>query len=147
MSFQITISPSKRAAARFVSRVRRAIQQALAEENIKSGVSQSDIAREIGVNRSVVSREIRGHKDLTLSRVAELASALGRVPTFSLPEKEQVVGSNSLRSREALSNSPRLSPIFMGAPNGGVSPVSNAATNLKPQPNTPNPVKILETVS
>lgn len=85
-SFQITITPKARAAGRFVSQVRRAIQKALAEEQQKSGTTQSHIARMIGVDRSVISREIRGHKDLTLSRVAEIAWALGRKPIFELVE-------------------------------------------------------------
>src|ERR1041385_4981943 len=84
MSLQITITPKERTAGRFVSRVRRSIQKALAEENAKTGLTQSDIARAIGVNRSVISREIRGHKDLSLSRVAEIAWALGRRPFFDL---------------------------------------------------------------
>ena len=95
MSFQVTITPSRRAAARFVSHVRRAIQKALAEETQRTGVTQSDLARAIGVNRSVVSREIRGHMDLTLSRVAELAWALGRKPVFELAEPRISMGSNS----------------------------------------------------
>lgn len=86
MSLQITISPKERVAGRFVSRVRRAIQKALAEEHVKNGTTQSDLARAIGINRSVVSREIRGHKDLTLSRVAELAWALGRHAVIELRE-------------------------------------------------------------
>jgi transcriptional regulator with XRE-family HTH domain len=93
-SFQITIIPSKRAAGRFISKVRRSIQKALAEEERETGISQSDIARAIGVNRSVVSREIRGHKDLTLSRVAEIAWALGRKPVFDLPKETRPKRSN-----------------------------------------------------
>jgi transcriptional regulator with XRE-family HTH domain len=60
--------------------VRRELQKALAEEAQKRGLTQSGLARAIGVNRSVISRELRGHKDLSLSRVAELAWALGRAP-------------------------------------------------------------------
>jgi transcriptional regulator with XRE-family HTH domain len=94
MSYQITISPNKRAAARFVALVRRSLQRALAEEEKKRGLSQSDLARAIGVNRSVISREMRGHKDLPLSRVAELAWAMGRKPIFDLIERAVPVGSN-----------------------------------------------------
>jgi transcriptional regulator with XRE-family HTH domain len=94
MSLQITITDKERAAGRFVSRVRRALQKALAEERAKTGITQSDIARKIGVNRSVISREIRGHKDLTLSRVAEIASALGRRPSFELLEVMTQQGAN-----------------------------------------------------
>lgn len=93
-SFQITITPSRRAAGQFVSRVRRAIQKALAEEAEKHGTTQSDLARAIGVNRSVISREIRGHKDLTLGRVGELAWALGRVPSFELLEGNVTIDPN-----------------------------------------------------
>lgn len=93
-SFQISITPSKRAAGRFVSRVRRALQKALAEEAEKRDLTQADLARAIGVNRSVIHRELRGHKDLTLGRVAELAWALGRRATFDLPEQALPQGSN-----------------------------------------------------
>lgn len=85
-SFQTTTSSNKRAAARFIGRVRRALQLALIEEAKKRGLTQSDIARELGVHRSVINRELRGEKDLTLGRVGELAHVLGRRPEFHLPE-------------------------------------------------------------
>ena len=94
MSFRITISRKDQVAARFVSWVRRAIQKAFAEEAYTRGLTQSDLARAIGVNRSVISREIRGYKDLSLSRVAELAWALGRRPVFTLEEPLVKQGSN-----------------------------------------------------
>ena len=94
-SFQITLSPSKRAAGRFVYGVRRALQKALAEEQAKRGLTQTALARAIGVHRSVINRELRGKKDITLGRVAELAWALGRKPAFSLPEVVQLAGANT----------------------------------------------------
>ena len=96
MSFRITISPNDQAAGRFVSRVRRELQKALAEEAQRRGLTQSDLARAIGVNRSVISRELRGHKDLSLSRVAELAWALGRRPVFELVEAVPAQAETSL---------------------------------------------------
>lgn len=95
-SFQITITPKERAAGRFVSRVRRALQKALAEEANERGINQSDIARLIGVNRSVISREIRGHKDITLSRVGELVWAMGGMPFFEIrwPNARQGLNAN-----------------------------------------------------
>ncbi len=93
-SFQISITPSRRVAARFVSGVRRALLKALEEENKKSGLKQADLARAIKVHRSIINRELRGQKDMTLGRVAELCWALGRVPTFSLPEAKNGNGSN-----------------------------------------------------
>lgn len=95
-SFQISISPSRRVATRYISRVRRAIQKAYAEEHHSSGLTQSEIARRIGVHRSVINRELRGQKDLTLGRVAELAYALGREPFFELRTPEEHAGENVL---------------------------------------------------
>lgn len=96
-SFQISITPSRRAAGRFIAKVRRSIQKALADEEAKGndGIRQADIARAIGVNRSVIHREIRGHKDLTLGRVAELAWALGYEPDFVLRRIELEQGCNA----------------------------------------------------
>jgi transcriptional regulator with XRE-family HTH domain len=95
-SFQISVTPSRRAAGRLITRVRRAIQKALAEQKIESGLTQSDIARAIGVHRSVINRELRGQKDLTLGRVAELSWALGRDIVFELRKPEIAHGQNNL---------------------------------------------------
>lgn len=100
-SFQTPLTPSKRAAARLVSRVRRAILKAYAIEQQKTGVSQSEIARRIGVHRSVINRELRGTADLTLSRVGQLAEALGREAVFELREKTVPTGSNRPLSQAA----------------------------------------------
>ena len=111
-SFQISLTPSRRAAARFVTRVRREVQKALAEENAKTGITQSEIARKIGVHRSVIHREIRGNEDLTLGRLAELAWALGRQPLFLLREPSAADGSN-IESTEP-------EPEVITKPNSGV---------------------------
>lgn len=94
-SFRTTISPSKRASARFIGRVRRALQQALIEEGKKRGLTQSDIARELGVHRSVINRELRGEKDITLGRVGEFARALGRRVEFSLQPISELGGNHA----------------------------------------------------
>lgn len=94
-SFQIAISPSKRAAGRFISKVRRALQRALVEEQAITGINQSAVAEAIGVHRSVVSRELNGRQDITLGRVAELAWAMGREIEFQLVKPEQEMGANA----------------------------------------------------
>ena len=76
VSFQISLTPSRRAAGRFINEVRRKLQKALVEEAERTGLTQSDIARELNVHRSVINRELRGYKDITLGRVAELAHAM-----------------------------------------------------------------------
>jgi len=104
-SFQIAISPSKRAAGRFISRVRRTLQRALMEEAHVNGINQSQIAKAISVHRSVVSRELNGRQDITLGRVAELAWALGRDIEFNLVVPRVPLGTNALPSTKATSDS------------------------------------------
>lgn len=83
-SFRIAISPSRSSAARFIASTRQELIKALVQESAKRGLTQSDIAREIGVHRSVINRELRGYKDITLGRIGELAHALGRKPRLVL---------------------------------------------------------------
>lgn len=111
-SFRISVTPSRRAAARFIMSVRRTIQKALAEEEKKRGLKQTDIARAIGVHRSVINRELKGRKDITLGRVAELAWAMGRVPVFDLPvEEANIVRSNLRRADVAAIGTQNIVPI------------------------------------
>lgn len=93
-SFQLQIKPSRRAAARFVGKVRRALQAAVVEDRVRTGMTQSKIAEAIGAHRSVISRELNGRQDITLGRVAELAWALGREIDFELRVPEAEVGQN-----------------------------------------------------
>jgi Transcriptional regulator, contains sigma factor-related N-terminal domain len=93
-SFRISITPSRRIATRFIDKVRRALQRAYAEEESARGLTQSEIAKNIGVHRSIINRELRGQKDMTLGRVAELAYAMGREPIFELRYPVVAPGAN-----------------------------------------------------
>jgi len=84
-SFQLSVSPHRRAAAKFIALVRRRIQSAYAE---RSDLTQTAIANELGIHRSVVNRQLRGYQDMTLGRVAELAFVLGFEPEFHLVRPE-----------------------------------------------------------
>lgn len=87
-SYQIFLTRHERAAGRFIAMVRRALQQALAEEHAARGVTQSSIASALGVNRSVIHRQIMGLEDISLGRVAAIAEELGRTAAFSLTKLE-----------------------------------------------------------
>lgn len=95
-SFQISLTPSRRAATRFIGSVRRALQKALVDEGKKSGLTQAEVARRIGVHRSIINRELRGVENLSLGRVAELAWAMGRKPTLELVETAAPSGANHI---------------------------------------------------
>ncbi|HEY2527039.1 MAG TPA: hypothetical protein VGJ20_03660 [Xanthobacteraceae bacterium] len=93
-SYQISLTPYKRIAGRFIAAVRREIQKALAEEHAANRVTQASIAAELGVNRSVIHRQIMGFENLTLGTVGEIAGVLGREPFFTLLPHSVVAGSN-----------------------------------------------------
>jgi len=108
-SFQISISRTKRTGGRFAAKVRRELQKAFAEEQRARGLKQADLARELGVHRSVVNRQLIGVENLTLVRVGELAEALGREPDFILRKPESAIGANHIAIR---SQSPVTSTEF-----------------------------------
>ena len=94
-SFRLSITPHKAAGARFIARVRRELQKALAEEHASPRkLTQAEIARVLGVHRSVINRQLLGVENLTLGRVGELACVLGREPEFVLREPEEIPGAN-----------------------------------------------------
>lgn len=86
MSFRISLTPYRRAAARFVGDVSRGLQRALAEEEARRGLKQADIARALDVDRATITRQIHGEQNMTLARVAELAWAMGRKAEVTFPE-------------------------------------------------------------
>jgi len=124
-SFQISIEPNRRAAARFVGQVRRALQKAFVEEQQKRGISQSDIARALGVHRSVINRELKGFKDLTLGRVAEIAWVLGRKPVFNVSDTQVQANANY----QVTPIKPRIQPTYSKAASPIEPPFYNPLQN------------------
>jgi transcriptional regulator with XRE-family HTH domain len=98
--------------------------KALAEEEMSTGLKQTDIARAIGVHRSVINRELRGKKDITLGRSAELAWAMGRKISFDLPKQVFSAGANHL------SNFVSTAGTSAGAGNPPSHPVQPGTNNI-----------------
>lgn len=92
-SVRLSVSPSRRAAARFVGRVHRELLGAVSRVRA-DGVKQTDIARAIGVHRSVINRQLHGREDISLSRIGEMAHAMGLEPRFELVKPEVKDGQN-----------------------------------------------------
>ncbi len=90
-SFRLAIKPHRKAAARFVDQVHRALQRAFDE---RPDLTQAAVAEELDVNRSVVNRQIRGHADMSLGRVGELAYIFGYDIEFKLVKPEVTPGTN-----------------------------------------------------
>lgn len=91
-SFQLSVTPHRRAAARFIGRVHRSLQKAYADS---PQVNQTAIANALGVHRSVINRQMRGRKDMSLGRVAELAFLLGYEAELQLTKPHPIDGSNA----------------------------------------------------
>lgn len=90
-SFRQSVTPSRRAAGRLVGKVRRSLQKALADN---PAITQTKIANDLNVHRSVINRQLRGTQDMTIGRVAELALALGYEADFVLLETKAEPGQN-----------------------------------------------------
>jgi plasmid maintenance system antidote protein VapI len=90
-SFRLTITPKRRAAVRFVGQVRRSLQKALADN---PEINQAGVARALEVDRSVVTKQLHGERDISLSRVGELAWAMGLEPELVLHRPNAEPGTN-----------------------------------------------------
>jgi hypothetical protein len=117
-------SPPRLPIPRFVGSVRRALQKAFVEEQKKRGLNQSFIARLLNVHRSVINRELKGLKDMTLGRVAELAWAMGRRPRFVLDDVVQ----------DSSSNYQATVPPAQPLPASGVTPLSASPAHVYQMP-------------
>jgi transcriptional regulator with XRE-family HTH domain len=84
MSLLFDIGEKARRVSRFLGMIHRELQQAAEEERAARKLTQQQIADSLGVNRSVINRQILGGGNLTLRRVAEFAWALNRAPVFEL---------------------------------------------------------------
>jgi DNA-binding phage protein len=88
------INEKSREASRFLSHVRDEIQRAFIEEKRDNKLTQQAVAEKLGVNRSVINRQLKGEENLTLRTVAELAWAMGWKPKFELVRRRRSAGSN-----------------------------------------------------
>lgn len=77
ISYIFDIGERARKVGRFAASVREGLQYALFTEKGRRKLTQQQIASMIGVNRSVINRQVMGTENLTIRRVAELAWAIG----------------------------------------------------------------------
>lgn len=119
-SFQLSVTPNRRAAARFVNLIRGQIQKAYAES---PEIRQTDIARALGVHRSVINRQIRGFQDMSIGRAGEIIWALGREPKFDLIKPELIEGDNHAPPIPGAAPTPVPLPPIMASTSGSTVPV------------------------
>ncbi len=119
--FTFDIGEKAETVALFVGKVRSELQRALVYEKGAQKLTQQQLAQMLGVNRSVINRQIMGYENLTIRRLAELAWALGWEIEFSLRKPVSVGGTKTAPRAEAFAAAqPRTSndnhrPIVVAA--------------------------------
>lgn len=90
-SFRFEIQPRSRKASRLFGTVLRELKKAIAAE----GLTMAELGRRLGVNRSVVTRQVTGHANLTLRSLADLAWATDHDIVFQLKKPSPAFRQNS----------------------------------------------------
>lgn len=86
MSYKMKISKLDRATGRFKGRVHRALMKAVIAAKNERGMTQSQIAELMGVDKSAVSRILNGRGNLTLKTIGDISWVLGLRPEISFVE-------------------------------------------------------------
>ncbi len=77
-SYTAKIDPRRRKFTRLLSEVHGELERALAEEQAENGLTRAELARRLGVNRSVLTKRLNGALNMTFETLADRAWALGR---------------------------------------------------------------------
>ena len=92
-SYHFDIGSRAQKAGRFIARVRDELLRVLSEKK-KEGLTQQALAQRLGVNRSVINRQLSGESNLTLRSLAEIAWAMDMELSFELRHPEIAPGRN-----------------------------------------------------
>ncbi len=93
-SFHFDIGSQARHAGRFIGRVRGELLRALAEKKAKAGFPQRVLAEKLGVERSLINRQLSGEANLSLRSLADLAWAMDMEISFELKKPMARAGQN-----------------------------------------------------
>jgi hypothetical protein len=83
-SFHFDIGSRARHAGRFIGRVRGELLRALAEQKAKAALPQQVMAQKLGIERSLLNRQLSGETNLSLRSLADLAWAMDMEISFEL---------------------------------------------------------------
>ena len=91
-SYKSRITPRRRKFVRLIGDIQEELHRVLMDEHEATGITQADIARMLGKDRSFVSRKMSGRSNMTLETIAELAWALDREILFRMLSSEEILG-------------------------------------------------------
>lgn len=101
MSYKKIFSRKERISSRFLAQVHAEIANAAILAKAERGLTQSRVAEELGVDKSVISRILKGVGNPTVRTIGELTAILGYRPELVLHKIDAHVGSNSFKIHSA----------------------------------------------
>jgi transcriptional regulator with XRE-family HTH domain len=104
-SFHFDIGGRARHAGRFIGRVRGELLRALAERKANVGLPQQALAEKLGMERSLINRQLAGEANLDLRSLADLAWAMDMEISFELKEPTLKTGQNQSAHNQAMATS------------------------------------------
>jgi transcriptional regulator with XRE-family HTH domain len=93
-SFHFDIGSRARHAGRFIGRVRSELLRALSQRKGEGSLPQQVLAEKLGIERSLINRQLSGESNLTLRALADLAWAMDMEISFQLKEPVGKAGQN-----------------------------------------------------
>ena len=104
-SFHFDIGSRARHAGRFIGRVRGELLRALAEKKAKDALPQQALAEKLGIERSLINRQLSGEENLSLRSLADLAWAMDMEISFELKQPTSSAGQNQSILTQTLATS------------------------------------------
>ncbi len=93
-SSSLHVGKRRRTYLRLLSEITHAINRALVEEFRARGLTQTQMAKTLGVDKSFISKKLSGEGNMTLETLADLAFALDRPVMVQLPSRHPMRMSN-----------------------------------------------------
>ena len=124
-SYTSKIDPRRRIFVRLLTAVYGEIERALAESEKDHKLSRAEIARRLGINRSVLTRRLNGTQNMTLETVADMAWALER---DIIPPRLVKTAASSNRPLYSPDESANNNAVIIHAGIGGTATASASTT-------------------
>jgi DNA-binding phage protein len=129
-------SRKDRIAARFVSHVHAVLSRAALETRKEQGVTQAQVARELGVDRSFITRLLSGAGNPTVRTIGELAGALGYRPELVLHKVDIRPGTNHVNREVKAVSGAGGATVVVSSPQSGASAGNVTAYEHSPKART-----------
>jgi plasmid maintenance system antidote protein VapI len=104
-SFHFDIGSRARHAGRFIGRVRGELLKALSLRKSEGELPQQVLAEKLGIQRSLINRQLAGEANLTLRSLADLAWAMDMEISFELKKPTAKAGQNQPILNQAMTTS------------------------------------------